>query len=191
MLTICCPPPLIPLGWGDTPWTGPLKLFKVFTFRLGNADSQLAYMLVYHMSELISAKIIGFPLLAYMTSCKDRCFALVPCWVTVCWNCCVAPVSSHNSSSERPVLPETQTPRARHLHLQTLASAGRINMFPDIYGAQLENNLKCFLFPFALSALKCLGRNGVCPAYKTVCPIPKHQSQLQNVCLLQPQHYPA
>lgn len=130
-------PPIlfIPLGWGDTPWTGPLKLFKVFIFTLENADPQLAYMLVYH----ISAKIICFPLLAYVTSCKDRCFASVPCWVAVCWNCCVAPVSSHNGSSARPVLLETL--RARHMHLQTLASAGRVNMFPDIYGGSWKNDV--------------------------------------------------
>lgn len=69
-----------------------------------------------------------------MTPCKDRCFGWVPCWVTVWWNCCVAPVSSHNSSSERPVLLETHATRARHMRLQTLASAGRVNIFPDIYG---------------------------------------------------------
>lgn len=52
MLTLRCPPPILfnPVGREDTPWTGPLKLFKVFIFRLGNAESQLAYMLVYHMS---------------------------------------------------------------------------------------------------------------------------------------------
>lgn len=74
------------------------------------------------------------------------------------------------------------------MHLQTLASAERINMFPDIYGGSwkidvlVTSNGVCFLL--ALAALKCLGWNRMRPAYKAARPLPKHHSQLQSVRLL-------
>lgn len=193
MLTVCCPPPIlvIPVGRGDTPWTGPLKLFKVFIFRQGNADSQLAYMLVYHTSVW-----------------ADFCPFLPRLFAFLCWP------AWHHAKTDVLVwyLAELQYVETAVLHLchltiallkglfscsdyesQTHASANFSLCRQSKYVSwhlrgQLEKwrpcNFKCFLFPFVLAALKCLGWNRMCPAYKTVCPIPKHHSQLQNARLL-------